>query len=121
MSKNHNLSVVNIAPDQYKDVINAIGEAYGVGDNSLSVKLQDSAGNIYWGCHSWWNVDDYAEFTDADKRAAKFAEYPVEQQAVFNTALASLYERIVLDGVPMENQQAALNELGLSVYNEELQ
>lgn len=120
MSKTYPLSVVNIAPDAYRDVINAIGEAYGVGDNSLSVKLQDSSGNIYWGCHSWWNVDDYADFTDADKRAAMFAEYPAEQQALFNAALESLYERVVLDGVASENRDAAYAELGLSVVEEPL-
>lgn len=121
MSKTYPLSVVNIAPDAYRDVINAIGEAYGVGSNSLSVKLQDSAGNIYWGCHSWWNVDDYADFTDVDKRAAMFASYPVEQQALFNAALESLYERLVLNGNATENRDAAYLELGLTVYNEELQ
>ncbi len=121
MSKTYNLSVVNIAPEQYKDVINDIAEAYGCGDNSLSVKLQDSVGNIYWGCHSWWNVDDYAEFTDPVKRADKFAEYPAEQQTLFNAALDSLYERLVLDGDATANRDVALATLGLTVYNEELQ
>lgn len=120
MSKTYTLSVVNIAPEQYKDVINAIGEAYGVGSNSLSVKLQDAKGAIYWGCHSWWNVDDYAEFTDPEKRALKFAEYPVEQQALFNAALESLYERLVLGGIPADNKDLAYSELGLSVVELEI-
>lgn len=120
MSKTYNLSVVNIAPEQYKDVINAIGEAYGVGTNILSVKLQDANGVIYWGCHSWWNVDDHAEFTDPVKRADKFAAYPVEQQTLFNTALDSLYERLVLNGNATENRDAAYLELGLSVVEETL-
>lgn len=112
------LSVVNISPDSHKDVINKIAELYGCGPTNLSVKLQDGTGNIYWGCHSWWNVDDYAEFTDADKRAEMFAEYPAEQQALFNAALESLYERAVLDGVASENRDAAYAELGLSVVNQ---
>ena len=120
MSKTYPLSVVSIAPDQYKDVINAIGEAYGVGSNSLSVKLQDTNGAIYWGCHSWWNVDDYADFTDADKRAEMFAEYPAEQQALFTAALESLYERIVLDGNSTENRDAAYAELNLTLVQEEV-
>ena len=120
MSKTYTLSVVSIAPEQYKDVINAIGEAYGVGSNSLSVKLQDAAGAIYWGCHSWWNVDDYADFTDADKRAEMFTDYPPEQQALFNEALAALYERIVLDGDATENRDAALSELNLTIVQEEI-
>lgn len=114
----HNLSVVHIAPEQYKDVINAIGEAYGVGPNSLSVKLVDATGNIFWGCHSWWNVDDYAEFTDPDKRALMFAAYPPEQQELFTVALAVLYERLELNGMPKQNEAAAYAELGLSKVEE---
>jgi len=120
MSKTYTLSVVNIAPEQYKDVINAIAEAYGCGTNNLSVKLQDASGAIYWGCHSWWNVDDYAEFTDPVKRALKFAEYPADQQALFNEALDSLYERIVLGGDATENRDAAYLELGLTVVEDTL-
>lgn len=120
MSKTYTLSVVSIAPEQYKDVINAIAEAYGCGPNNLSVKLQDASGAIYWGCHSWWNVDDYAEFTDPVKRADKFAAYPAEQQELFNAALDSLYERLVLNGDATENRDAAYLELGLSVVEEPL-
>ena len=109
-----NLSVVNIIPDAHKDDINEIAALYDCGENNLSVKLIDSTGAIYWGCHSWWNVDDYAEFTDPVKRAEKFAEYPAEQQTLFNAALDSLYERLVLNGDATENRDAAYLELGLT-------
>lgn len=42
-----NLSVVNVAPDAVRAEINQIAALYGCGDNSLSVKLQDSNGAIY--------------------------------------------------------------------------
>lgn len=101
-----NLSVVNIIPDTNRDSINQIAELYGCGPNNMSVKLQGLDG-IYWGCHSWWKPEDYAQFSDADLRA----------QIVPPELLPSLeffYERLVLDGDAQENWQAALTELGLS-------
>ena len=47
-----NLSVVNIVPDAHKDAINQIAALYGCSDNNISVKLIDSNGAVYWGCHS---------------------------------------------------------------------
>jgi len=103
-----NLSVVNIIPDAHKDAINQIAELYDCGENNLSVKLIDSTGAIYWGCHSWWRPEDYATFTDADLRAQVV---PSE----LAPALEFLYERLVLDGDAQQNWQAALSELGLSI------
>ena len=94
----YNLSVVNIVEDQYKDVINAIAEAYGCGPNNLSVKLQDVNGAIYWGCHSCefiFNVEPPADIPNASE------------------ALAALYERVGPDGDANANWQAALAEKGL--------
>lgn len=102
-----NLSVVNIIPNAHKDAINQIAELYGCGENNLSVKLIDSTGQIYWGCHSWWRPEDYAQFSDPDLRAQIV---PTE----LSPALESLYERLMLDGNSQENWQAALAELGLS-------
>jgi len=102
-----NLSVVNIIPNAHKDAINQIAELYGCGENNLSVKLIDSTGQIYWGCHSWWRPEDYAQFSDPDLRAQIV---PTE----LSPALESLYERLMLDGNAQENWQAALAELGLS-------
>ena len=108
----YNLSVVNIIPDAHKDAINQIAELYGCGENNLSVKLVDSNGAIYWGCHSWWKPEDYATFTDPDLRALVVPEE-------LAPALEFLYERLVLDGDAQENWQAALSELGLSVVDTE--
>ena len=105
----YNLSVVNIIPDVHRDAINQISELYGCGKNNISVKLIDSTGAIYWGCHSWWKPEDYALFSDDDLRVQII---PAE----LAPALEFLYERLVLDGDAQENWQAALSELGLTVF-----
>ena len=107
-----NLSVVNIIPDAHKDAINQIAELYGCGSNNLSVKLQDTDGNIYWGCHSWWKPEDYAQFSDVDLRAQII---PSE----LLPSLEFLYERLVLDGDSQENWQASLSDLGISIAETE--
>lgn len=106
-----NLSVVNIIPDTHKDAINQIAELYGCGENNLSVKLQGEDG-IYWGCHSWWKPEDYAQFSDAELIAQIM---PTE----LAPSLAFLYERLMLNGDAQENWQAALSELGLSITETE--
>ena len=108
-----NLSVVNIIPDAHKDAINQIAEACGCGPNNLSVKLQDTDGNIYWGCHSWWKPEDYAVFSDAELRAQIV---PSELQP----SLEFLYERLMFDGDAQENWTAALALNGLSKVLEEV-
>ena len=107
-----NLSVVNIAPDAHKDAINQIAELYGCGENNLSVKLIDSNGNIFWGCHSWWKPEDYTQFSDQDLRAQIV---PIE----LSPSLEFLYERLMLDGSAQENWQAALEDLNLTQVIEE--
>ncbi|WP_218209075.1 hypothetical protein [Acinetobacter sp. F9] len=102
-----NLSVVNIIPDAHKDAINQIAELYGCGENNLSVKLIDSNGAVYWGCHSWWKPEDYAVFSDDELRQQVV---PTELQP----SLEFLYERLMLDGDARENWQTALKELSLS-------
>lgn len=108
-----NLSVVNIVPNAHKDAINQIAELYDCGENNLSVKLIDSNGAIFWGCHSWWKPEDYAIFSDDEMRAQII---PAELQP----ALEHLYERLVLNGDAQENWQSALGELGLSEVQEEV-
>lgn len=103
-----NLSVVNIIPDAHKDAINQIAELYGCGENNISVKLVDSTGAIYWGCHSWWKPEDYAVFSDDELRQQVV---PVELQP----SLEFLYERLMLDGESQENWQQALVEMRLSL------
>lgn len=102
-----NLSVVNIIPDAHKDAINQIAELYGCGPNNLSVKLQGADG-IYWGCHSWWNPEDYALFSDEELRAQII---PIE----LLPSLEFLYERLMLDGDAQKNWEQALVETVLSL------
>ena len=109
----YNLSVVNIIPDAHKDAINQIAAIYGCGENNLSVKLIDSNGVIYWGCHSWWKPEDYAVFSGDELRQQLV---PTELQP----SLELLYERLVLDGDSQENWQTALALKGLSVVQEEI-
>ena len=108
-----NLSVVNIIPDTHKDAINQIAAIYGCGENNLSVKLIDSNGAVYWGCHSWWKPEDYAVFSDDELRQQLV---PPELQP----ALEHLYERLVLDSDAQENWQVALALKGLSVVEEKI-
>ena len=103
-----NLSVVNIIPDAHSEAINQIAEAYGTGSNSMSVKLQDSEGAIYWGCHAWWTAEDYALFSDAELRAQII---PAE----LLPSLEFLYERLMLDDDAQKNWEQALVETGLSL------
>ena len=108
-----NLSVVNIVPDVHKDAINQIAELCGCSENNLSVKLIDSNGAIYWGCHSWWKPEDYAVFSDDELRQQLV---PTELQP----ALEFLYERLILDADAQENWTAALDGLGLTLTQEEV-
>ena len=108
-----NLSVVNIIPDTHKDAINQIAELYGCGENNLSVKLIDSTGAIYWGCHSWWKPEDYALFSNGELRQQVV---PTELQP----SLEFLYERLMLDGNSRENWQSALDELSLTLVETEI-
>ena len=108
MSKVFNLSVVNVIPDAYRESVNQVAELYDCGDNNLSVKLQDSEGSIYWGCHSWWKPEDYAVFSDDELRQQVL---PTE----LRSSLEFLYERIVLGGAAEDNWQQALVEMGLSL------
>ena len=107
-----NLSVVNIITDAHKDAINQIAELFDCGENNLSVKLIDSSGAIYWGCHSWWKPEHYAVFSDD---ALRQQVVPAE----LAPALEHLYERLMLDDDSQENWQAALALNGLSEVREE--
>ena len=102
-----NLSVVNIIPDMYLVAVNEVAGLYGCGESNITVKLQDSEGAIFWGCHAWWKPEHYAYFSNEELRNKVI---PVE----LLPSLEFLYERLVLDGDAQENWQAALAELGLS-------
>ena len=107
-----NLSVVNIISDEHKEAVNQVAALYGCGENNLGVRLISADGSIYWGCHSWWNPEDYALFSDAELRAQIV---PTELQP----SLEFLYERLMLDGDAQENWTAALEDLNLTLVIEE--
>ena len=113
MFKVFNLSVVNVIPDAYREAANQVAALYGCGENNISIKLVDSKGDTYCGCHSWWNPEDYALFSNAELRAQIV---PSELQP----SLEFLYERLMLDGDAQENWTAALALHELSEVLEEV-
>lgn len=113
---NH-LSIVNIIPDNHKDRINELAELLGRGADNLSVKLQDSTGQIYWACHSWWSAENYINFKDTYSLAKNGVDIERYQEAIKN-----LHEFVIntenmqsdqVDLVPQINKDNALNALGL--------
>lgn len=115
----YNLSVVNIIPTAHLNLINALAEAYGCGPNNISVPLGKDGEVTHYGCHSFWRVDDYAEFSSDELRNAFISQLSVELQEPMKAAVAALYERTVLNGDAQENWQSALGELGLSLVEAE--
>lgn len=61
---------------------------------------------FFWGCHSWWNPDDYAIFSNEELR-----NQIIPSELI--TSLEFLYERLVLDGSAQENWKNTLEELEL--------
>lgn len=114
-----NLSVVSITPKAYLEPINALAEAYGCGPNNMSVPLCTDGEVTHYGCHSFWRIDDYAEFSSDELRNAFISQLSVELQEPMQAAVASPYERTILNGDAQENWRAALAELGLTEHNAE--
>ncbi|WP_297424291.1 hypothetical protein [uncultured Acinetobacter sp.] len=115
------LSVVNIIPAAYLALINALAEVYECGPNNISVPLCDKSGEVtHYGCHSYWRIDDYAEFSSDELRNAFISQLSVELQEPMQAAISVLYERVVVDGDAQENWQAALALNGLSEVLEEV-
>ena len=109
------LSVVNIIPAAYLASINALAEVYECGPNNISVPLCNKDGEVtHYGCHSFWRVDDYAEFSSDELRNAFISQLDLELQEPMQAAISALYERVVVDGDPQQNWDAALKELGLT-------
>lgn len=103
--KNKRLSVVNAVQSKYATAINLLAQAYGCGDNNLSCAMVDENGVDYMACHSFWDVQDYAEFSSDELRNAFISQ--LEDKALFVEALANLKERCVLDGDPKQNLDQA--------------
>lgn len=91
----YDLSVVNIIPIAYLNLINALAEAYGCGPNNTSVPLCNKDGEItHYGCHSFWRIEDYAAFTgDAQENwQAALAELGLTEHNAEKTDIDSLIE-----------------------------
>ena len=108
------LSVVSIIPVAYLALINALAEAYGCGPNNITIPLCTNGEVTHYGCHSFWRVDDYAQFSSDALRNAFISQLDPDLQEPMQAAVAALYERTVLNGDAQENWQAALQELGLT-------
>lgn len=113
------LSIVNIIPEEYKDVVNELAYILGMGENNLAIKLQDQDGKIYYGCHSWWNIDKYILFKDH----VSLSNMGVNIQE-YKNALLYLREFIIdsrnisygeTKYLPSDNLYSALSEMGLSI------
>ncbi len=100
----YNLSVVNIIPIAYLNLINALAEVYKCGPNNISVPLCNKDGEItHYGCHSYWRIEDYAEFSSDELRNAFISQLDPDLQEPMQAAVAALYERTVLHGDAQEN------------------
>lgn len=115
---NH-LSVVNIIHSDHVVQINELAEMLGMGSDSLSIKLSDGV-DIYYGCHSWWNLDSYIIFKDYDaliKIGIDVTKYKPVMNAlkefVINTKDMGDDEVMF---IPDHNWQTALNDLGLTLF-----
>lgn len=80
----------------------------------MSVPLYQDNDLTHYGCHSYWRIDDYAEFSSDELRNAFISQLDLELQEPMQAAISALYERVVVDGDPQQNWQAALQELGLT-------
>lgn len=108
-----NLSVVNAVPAQYEKWIDLLAEAYGCGSNSMSVNAVDADGNKWTMCHSYWEVEDYAIFSSDELRNA-FIDTLDDKDEILK-AVDNLKERCVLNGIPYENRDLALQEWQLTI------
>lgn len=113
----NNLSIVNIIPAAYKDLLNDFAKSLGMGPNNLSIKLRDSDNNIYWGCHSWWTVDKYTTFKNKEALGNL-----IEDINIYESAINNLKEFVVdtkdmenIDKVPHDNWINALSVLNLTL------
>ena len=105
----YSLSVVQLCPDTYRDIVNAIAEAAGYGPNNLSVELRHSDGSTWWGCHAWW----------IPEVLVTQMTLPPEAPNEWHTALAAVITSTRDGGSAYEHWVETLNANGLSVVQEE--
>lgn len=113
-----NLSIVHIINEQHKDLINELALILGMGNDSLSIKLIDENGNIYYGCHSWWLIEKYIMFKDHMNLSmmgvdmSRYKSALLELREFLVDAKNMTYEEI--EKIPFTNWHNALSEMGLN-------
>lgn len=113
----HNLSIVNIIPEEFVSEINELANILGMGENNLSIKLIDEQGKLYYGCHSWWEIDKYITFKDHGRLSKMGINIDTYKQA-----LTLLHEFLIdtrnydeeIRSIPSYNWENALKELNLT-------
>ena len=97
----YTLSVVQLCPDTHKAAAEAIAEAAGYGPNNLSVELLDANGNIWWGCHAWWQRDAWDAYT------------PPTGDDAADEILSHVITSVQIGGDPRAHWVATIAEYGL--------
>lgn len=116
----HNISVVNLIPDQYKEKINTLAEVLHTGPNSMSVKLTDISGGIWWGCHAWWLPEDLAYFKDPESSLSEGIDLSLYEEALQYLKWYVVDTEYGGSHIAIENWNMALEQEGLSIFNEEI-
>ena len=112
------LSVVNVISLEYVETINALAAELGMGADCIRTELQDSSGNKYFCCHSWWTIEKYSIFKSVNALTALGID-----MSVYLPAIDALYEFVIdttdmpvteVFNVPAQNFNNALTTLGLT-------
>lgn len=112
------LSIVMIAPKQYAKDLNELAELLGMGPDNLSICLQDSAGQLFYGGHSWWTQEKYNTF----KNYGVLIEMGIDVSRYIH-AINALFDAIVdtsgihdeeLYAISLNNLNTSLELLGLT-------
>lgn len=121
----NNLSIVTVVPEIHKDLLNELAELLGMGSNNLTVKLQNNAGDIFYGCHSWWNPEKYNLFKNIDDLASLGVDIERYRETILSLMdnvidVLTLNEEDIFT-VPAYNFNLILEQLGLTQIIEENQ
>lgn len=118
----NNLSIVNIIDDENVFLINQLAEILGKGPNNIGIKLQNDKGEIYWGCHSWWTIEQYIMFKDFNLLTNLGVDI-----SLYKKPMMALYESIVntqnmtgeeMINIPLINWEKALSDKELTIVTD---
>lgn len=126
MDEKHSLSVGLFCPEFIQDHSNKIAEEAGFGPNNLTIKaVNESTGEVWWGCSAWWKpssligifqapVDDTGEISEHYLEIISKIKVYVRgpEAALFKDAVA-LYEVTGDYPEPDVTLSLALEQLGL--------